>query len=239
MQKKVFLYLSCLAFLFSISFYSVSAFEAQSQNYKLTWGNLNDFSGNKSSANYNLTDTGGQTAPGLYQSANYKTMAGFEYLYSIIPFSFSLSNNNIDFGTLSPNSPKTDTTDLTVSSGAAHGYKVTVRENHQLQRQGETGVYIQDATGDNSDITYQNAGAWNLNSTYGFGYTLANIIGTDAVFSSGYKQFADESITEEPQSIMQKNGVARESKVQLTYKVNVNALQEAGTYQNIITYICT
>lgn len=217
----------------------IFAFEAQSDNYKLDWGNLNDFSGRKSSNSYNLVDTGGQIAPGLYESANFKALSGFEYLYSIIPFSFTISNSSIDFGTLSPQTPKTDTTDLTVTSGAAHGYQVTALENNELQHLGYPSVYIEDTRGDNLDITYTNNGIWNLSTTYGFGYNLSNLVGTDAAFTSGYKQFADESSSEPAQVVMSNAGVTRESKVQVIYKVNISSTQQAGSYQNRVKYICT
>lgn len=239
MRNKV-LFSSILLFIILIlPFKQSKAFDAQSENYKLDWGNLNDFSGKKGSTNYSLVDTGGQIAPGLYESSNYKAMAGFEYLYSIIPFTFTISNSSIDFATLTPNTPKTDTTDLTVTSGAAHGYEVTASENNQLQNLAYPETYIEDTRGDNLDITYINNGVWNLNTTYGFGYTLANLVGTDAVFTTNYKQFADESISEADQIIMNNAGVTEESKVQVTYKINIGATQESGTYQNKIKYICT
>ncbi|KKP69439.1 hypothetical protein A2X44_02780 [candidate division CPR3 bacterium GWF2_35_18] len=239
MQKKVLIFILLLAFIFIFSFKRAKAFEAQSENFRLDWGNLNDFAGQKSSDNYSLVDTGGQIAPGLYESDGFKAMIGFEYLYSIIPFTFTISNSAIDFGTLSIDTPKTDTTNLIVTSGAAHGYQVTASENNQLDNLAYPGTYIEDTRGDNLDITYLNNGDWNINTTYGFGYTLANITGTDAEFTSGYKQFSDESNSEPEQIVMNNIGITQGSEVQVTYKINIGATQESGTYQNRIKYICT
>ena len=70
-------------------------------------------------------------------------------------------------------------------------------------------------------------------------YTLANITGTDAEFTSGYKQFSDESNSEPEQIVMNNIGITQGSEVQVTYKINIGATQESGTYQNRIKYICT
>lgn len=218
---------------------SVFSFEAESENFRLQMGNFNYAAGEKTSSSYQLRDTGGELAPGQSTSTNYTVKAGFEYVATIIPFTFTISNNSIAFGTLSPQTPKTDTTDLTVTSGAAYGYQVTNQADSQLQNTAYPTVFINDVTGDNEDITHTQEGTWSQNTTYGFGYTLSNTTGTDAVFTSGYRAFADESNSESPAAVMSKNGVTKESEVQLTYKVNISGTQEAGNYQNTITYIAT
>ncbi len=227
-----------LFFLLSLTFpLCVNSFEAESENFRLQMGNFNYTAGDKTSASYQLRDTGGELAPGESSSGNYIIKAGFEYVESIIPFSFSLSNNSIAFGTLSAQSPATDTTNITVTSGAAYGYQVTSQVNHQLQNIAYDTVFIDDTTGDNEDITHTQEGAWAQNTTYGFGYNLSNVTGSDAVFTSGYRAFADNSNSENPVAVMSKNGVTAESETQVTYKVNISATQEAGDYQNTITYV--
>ena len=71
------------------------------------------------------------------------------------------------------------------------------------------------------------------------GYTLSNITGTDAVFTSGYRSFADESCVESPVVVMSRNGVTSTSEVQVGYKVNISNVQESGQYQNVVTYVAT
>src|SRR3989304_1751914 len=87
--------------------------------YRLQMGNLNSFSGESSGSNYNLSITSGETAPGLYSNTNYKVKAGFQYVPRGYPFSFTISNTLIDFGTLSPTNPVTRTTTLTISNSTA------------------------------------------------------------------------------------------------------------------------
>lgn len=229
-------YLSCILFPRINSY----AYDGQSENTRIQWGNLNTFSDKKSSESYYLVDTGGQLGNDVYTSSHYKIMAGFGFYYSLIPFSFVIdSENSFNFLELKPNIPQTASTILTVTSGAAHGYVVTVQQNHQLEKSEEPGVYIPDTLGDNSDITYQQEGLWELNSTYGFGYTLDNIIGTDAAFTTGYKQFPDASNSEPPQVIIENEGVTRTSSARLIYKINIGAMQKAGYYTSTIKYNCT
>ena len=79
-----------------------------------------DVGGQKqTSGSYKLTTSLGQSAAGQFDSAGYTVKAGFQYLYSIIPFRFSVSNTNINLGTLLPSTPSTATTTLTVYFGAA------------------------------------------------------------------------------------------------------------------------
>lgn len=217
----------------------IQAFEARSTNYKMQMGNFNYTAGEKESASYWFHDTGGELAPGQSDSGSYTILAGFEYIASIIPFTFEISNNNINFGTLVPETPATASTTLTITSGAAYGYRVTAQANNPMQNQGYAGVFIPDVEGDNSDITHLQEGAWNNNTTYGFGYTLSNLTSTHAVFTSGYRAFADQSNSEEPVNVMFSPGVIDQSAVEVTYKINVSPIQEAGVYENIVTYIAT
>lgn len=215
------------------------AFEAQSDSYRMQMGNFNFVSGSKSSANYQLTDTGGELAIGQSDSASYTTKIGFQYVYTLIPFSFTLSKNSVNFGDLSPQTFYTDTVNLSVSSGSGGGYTVTAIENHQLENQQYSGVYIPDTVGDSSNITPTNAGTWINTSTYGLGYTLTNISGTDAAFTSGYRSFSDRSVGENPVVVMSNTGAVGNSEVQVTYKVNRHPTQQSGDYQNTVTYIMT
>jgi hypothetical protein len=220
----------------------VSAFTMSNIEYILQMGNLNSFAGRKSNAEYTVTDTGGQLAPGLYSGSNYKIRAGFQYIYSIIAFRFSISNIYIDFGTLSPTTPVTRTNTLTVSNGSAYGYQVTAFENHQLMVPA-SGQIIPNTTCDAGTCTTTTAAAWTNTLTYGFGYRCDNLSGTDCAsgFSTStfYKQFADESAGQTPQAVMSGTNVGRNKQSQITYKVNISGSQAAGLYQNVITYIAT
>src|SRR5258708_21704898 len=60
-------------------------------NYLLQMDNLNMSAGRPSGANYKLTNTTGQTAPGLNTGTNYQVKSDFEYIYPIQNFTFSIS----------------------------------------------------------------------------------------------------------------------------------------------------
>lgn len=215
----------------------------KSEDYEIQMPNLNFSSGNISSTNFKMGFTGGQLAPGPYSSTGFRLLAGFWYLKTIIPFTFTISNQMVDFGVLSSGTPATGTTTLTVSAGGAGGYQVTAQENHQLTVY-STGSLIPDTTGDSGNITQSNAGTWLQNTTYGFGYTMYGSsvptpFPTAAPAGDQYKQFSDFSKNETPEVIMTSARVTKSQTAVVTYKVNISALQPAGQYHNVITYIAT
>jgi hypothetical protein len=215
------------------------AYQGRSESTKIEWGNLNTFSGRKISESFYLVDTGGQLGVEVFTSENHIIYAGFGYFYSLIPFTFTIdSQTSFDFASLKPNIPQTATTDLHVTSGAAHGYIVTIEQSHQLEKLDKPGTYIPDTSGDNSDVTYMDEGIWQLNSTPGFGYTLMNLNGTDATFTSGYRQFPDQSNLEQAQAVIENSGVTRGSSVRVEYKIIIDGAQDAGFYNTQIKYDC-
>src|SRR3990167_4111035 len=90
-----------------------------SPSYRVKFSNFNMTSGEKSSTNYSILDTVGQTAAGEFDSSGFKVKAGFPYITIIIPFAFSISNLSLDFGTLAPQTFDTVSHTLTVSAGGA------------------------------------------------------------------------------------------------------------------------
>lgn len=210
-----------------------------SPNYRIQFPNLNSGAGIPSSTNYKMDTTIGQTAPGLYSSTGYRVKAGFQYIHSIIPFSFSISKFLIDFGTLTPQTPVTDTSVLTVSAGGAGGYQVTARENHPLRVSGATET-IPDTLCDSGSCSETTAGVWTSASTYGFGYNMAgDDIPAAFINNTYFKQFADASLGESSQVIMSSANVGKSRQATITYKVNISQIQPAGSYQNIITFVAT
>jgi len=218
--------------------------------YKLQMGNLNSIAGESSSSNYNLSITSGETAPGLYEGANFKVKAGFQYVpRGSSVFSFSVSNTLIDFGILSPTNPVSRATTLTVSNSSAPSYQITASENHQLLV-AKTGAIIADTTCDRGTCTQNQASEWASTLTYGFGYRCEAIsiisngakssacIENDTSFSTPnyFKQFADTSKKEKAQIVV-KGGKGSGQKATITYKVNISSSQAAGNYSNSVTYI--
>lgn len=220
----------------------VLSFSMANDNWKIDFGNLNMGAGKPTGGGKSLSFTTGQIAPGLYSGANFTVRAGFQYVYSIIPFRFTISNTSIDFGSVEPTNPVTRTNTLTISNGSANGYAVTAFEDHQLL-QPATGAQIPDTTCDNGSCSQTTSAAWTSTLTYGFGYRCDNLTGTDCAsgFSTStyYKQFANDSLNESPEAVMTGTNVGRTKQVQITYKVNVAGTQEGGAYSNVITYIAT
>ncbi len=208
----------------------------ESDNYRIQFPNFNSGAGIPSSSNYRLDSTIGQTAPGLYSSSGYKVRAGFQYIHSIIPFSFAISDFLIDFGTLTTQSPTTQTNTLTVSSGGAGAYSVKAEENEPLTTlDGSTS--IPDTTCDAS-CTETSAGVWIQNTTYGFGFNVSgDDVPGDFIDGTYYRQFSDASLSEAPATVMASSNVGRGREATITYKVNVSTGQPGGIYQNIITYV--
>lgn len=208
-----------------------------SDNFTIQFPNFNSGAGIPSSNNYLLDSTIGQGAPGLFSSAGYRVKSGFQYIHSIIPFSFSISDIQIAFGTLTPGTPSTDTSTLTISTGGAGGYSVKVSENNPLKTLNETST-IADTTCDGADCDESTSTVWSSNSIYGFGYNMSgDDVPTGFTDNTYFKQFADLSSAETPQAVMSSANVGSSRSATITYKVNVSDVQPSGTYQNIITFV--
>ncbi len=224
----------------AINLEQISAFTMRNTNWVIDFGNLNMTSGRPTGTNYKLSNTVGQIAPGLYTGTNFKVRAGFQYVYSIIPFRFSISTLEINFGTLIPTNPVTRTNVLTLSNGSANGYSVLAYENHALLIPGN-GAMIPDTSCDAGTCTESTAAAWTSSLTYGFGYRCDNLSGTDCSSDFGtptfYKQFANDSGSETAKAVMRGTNVGRDKQIQVTYKANISATQPAGLYTNQIIYL--
>ncbi|MCL4354392.1 hypothetical protein M1349_02865 [Patescibacteria group bacterium] len=215
-------------------------------DYILRWGNFNMVSGKPTNASYKVSYTAGQVAPGLYTGANFKVRSGFQYIYTLYPFSFSISDLDIDFGIIDPTSPVSRTNILSVDNQTAGGYVVTGYENHQLLIPA-SGDLIPDTSCDNGLCTETTSGPWvgtETSLTYGFGYRCdaitTNYCSADFNTADYYKQFADISKDETPQTIFSNTStVGKSQQAQITYKVNVSSTQKSGRYSNIITYVAT
>lgn len=209
--------------------------EITSPNYTIQMPNFNSGAGLPSSGNYKVSSTIGQTAAGLFSSAGYRVKSGFQYIYSIIPFSFTISAVSIDMGHLIAQTPVTQTETLTVASGGAGGYQVKASENHPLQIAG--GATTIPNTNCDTACTNSTAGVWNSTTKYGFGFNMSgNDIPTDFTNLTYFRPFANRAVSETPQIVMSSIYVGTGRVSTVTYKVNISGTQQGGTYNNIITY---
>lgn len=238
MKKGVFLSI-CIFLLLFLCFPTGSrADNMSSDSYQIQFGNFNITSGKKSSGSYTVTDTVGQTAPGQFGQNGFVVKSGFQYIYTIGTFAFSISNTLIDLGELTPGSFSTGTTMLTVSAKGAGGYTVTAYENAPLTRL-SAGATIPDTTCD-SGCDQTTATLWTNPSNVGFGYNMSgNDIPVAFVNTSYFKQFADYSNDEPPQVVMSSPAVGKNRQATVTFKATVGGNQPAGTYENKIIFIAT
>jgi hypothetical protein len=226
--------LGTLCFFFSTGSVHAQA-EITSPNYIIQMPNLNSGAGIPYSTNYGVGTTIGQTAAGLFTSSGYYVKSGFQYIYSIIPFSFTISSISINLGHLVPQTPSTASETLTVSSAGAGGYQVVASENHPLQVLGSAKTISN--TNCNTSCTITTAGVWNLNSKYGFGFNMSGTdIPADFTDLTYFRPFADRSISQTPQVVMSSIYVGANRQSTVTYKVNIAGTQAAGVYNNIIMY---
>ena len=236
-----------LAFIF-ISTYpltvTVSQSKLESENYEIELPGFGAGGGNLDSTNYEVDSTVGQSAVGLFSSSGYTVRSGFQYIQSIIPFSFSVEDIAVDFGSLSYATPVTRTSDLTVKAGGAFGYSIKAQENHPLENQFST--QILDTICDSGPCSETSAEVWSSSATTGFGFNIqGDDVPSDFVDATYFRQFADASSAETPAVIMTKSDVTWdypnntwpwESIATVTYKVNIGSTQAGGSYQNVVMY---
>jgi len=239
-MKKLFFVISLFSILYSLFFNAPSA-RAQtltSPNYILRQGNFNMTSGAKSSASYNLTDTVGQIAAEFFSSAGYHVKAGFQYMYTLYDFSFSISSLAINLGSLTPNTFTTASHTLTVTA-PGQGYSVTAYETNKLTKSGSSDT-IPDTTCDSGPCTESAATVWTTATNNGFGYNATgNDIATDFVGATYFRPFPDLSASESPAVIMTTTSAGKNRVATITYKVSPSGTQAAGNYSTQIVYIAT
>jgi len=232
-----------LSFVFFVCFLvftpGARAEQMESSSYEIDMSNLNMTSGRKTDGANVLTDTVGQNAPGKYTSTGYIVKAGFQYIHSIIPFSFTISDLSIDFGSLTPGTPSTAENTLTVSAGSAGGWQVSAWENHELRTRGDTNqIKDTECNGNGQTCTPTDAKLWDDNSKYGFGYRIAgdDIDESDWESDDYYRPFANNEDGDPASVIMESSEATKSAETTVTYKVNVSTGQAAGEYQNYIVF---
>lgn len=219
---------------------AAAADELRSDSFVIQFGNFNMTSGEKSSSSYNLTDTVGQTANGpygQYGSSSYFVGAGFQYIYQIDEFRFSLSRTAIDLGTLTPGVHNTASHTMSISTRGAGGYTVYAYELHPLRHSG--GSYtIPDTTCDAGTCTESTAQVWSDQDVAGFGFNMTGQdIPADFVGSTYFRQFANQAGAETMQVVMSANTIASNRSSTVTYKAGVSGSQAAGSYQTGVVFV--
>ncbi|MBI2051404.1 hypothetical protein HYT33_01445 [Candidatus Roizmanbacteria bacterium] len=242
-EKLKTFYILVVAFTSSIlvlSFGSVFAANYESERYRIQFGEVNIGGANLNSANYDLSVSLGQTAAEEFQSQGYIVKAGFQYLHSIIPFQFSITDVSIDLGTLSPNKPQTAQTTLIVSFGGAGQYQVTAAEENPLRALSGKTIEDTSCNGEAHTCTDTSAKLWTSNASYGFGYNMSgDDVPQDFINSNYYRPFPDLSNNEPPQIVMSNQDVGKNRQAVVTFKANISPSQEVGSYQTVVKFTAT
>jgi hypothetical protein len=260
----VFAYLFICLFIYSGS---VNAINFYSNEYRIQMGTVDSGGGKMTDPvndSYNLSSSIGQTAAKEFQSNGYVVKAGFQYIYSRVPFTFSLSTVQVDLGTLIPSVPSSGTITLKVSFGGAGQYIVTALPAEPLTNYaGTSTIPSTSCNGGVDTCTTTNAKLWTSTSTYGFGYGMAGQdVPTDFINGSYYRPFPNSLLSEAPSIIMQSTnvtaditptpaipytpapaltGVPRSTTHQavITMKANVSTLQAGGAYKTVLRFLAT
>ena len=246
------------------------AINMQSNQYRIQFGTVDSGGGKMTDPvddTYRLSSSIGQTAAREFQSNGYVVKAGFQYIYSRIPFSFYLSSIRVDLGTLLPSTPSIGNITFKVSFGGAGQYVVTARADAPLTTyQGTNSISFTGCNGGADTCTITNAKLWNSSSAYGFGYRMTGqdvpADFTDLVYNSYYRPFSNNLLSESAATIMQSSnvtaditptpaipytpapiltGVPRTTTHQavMTMKVNVSSFQQAGSYATVLRFLAT
>ena len=152
------------------------------------------------------------------------------------PFSFSVSDNLIDYGLLTPANPVLRTTDLTILKGSSQGYSVFAFEDRPLSDSNNN--FIPDTTCDSGTCSETSSAIWSGNLSFGFGFRCEKEDNSGCLedFSKAdyFKQFANQSKSEPYQAII---NAFDSKKAKIKYKVNISNNQAKANYSNSITFI--
>jgi hypothetical protein len=217
------------------------AVNMDSSQFRIRYSNINFGSDEGSSTNYDISTTNGQLAAKEFSSSGYIVKAGFQYWHSIIPFTFSISDTSIELGTLTPQTPSTATTILTVSFGGAGQYQVTAVEVGPLETSsGSNSIADTVCNGGAQTCTETSSNVWNSSSAYGFGYNMSGTgIPGDFTNNTYYRPFPNSLLSEAPAVVMSSSNVTTSDQATVTFKVNISSTQAAGSYQTLVKYVAT
>ncbi len=229
-----------------------------SDNFIIQFGNFNMGSGQterEAGQNYSVSYTLGQTAAGPYGAyrgdpagVNFFIGSGFQYIYQIKYFTFTISETNIDLGVLNQGEFSDASNELAITTQGAGGYSVYAYELHPLMHRG--GTYTIPDTSCDSGVTCDEteAKAWTDASQPGFGFNAqGSTVTTDftsadpdcSTDDSCFRQFADVSQSETMQKIMELGSGIRVANdtATITYRATIDATQAAGNYETGIVYV--
>ncbi|MFH2136535.1 MAG: hypothetical protein ABII19_02805 [Patescibacteria group bacterium] len=222
-MKNTFIKVIIITFVFIslIAFWRtpVSLALMNSESY-INWMDSLNFGGEEtsSSTNYKLQDTLGEIGTGEISSTNYGGLIGFRQAEADPKFTFSISKNSIDFGTLAVGSVYQDSYTVTTTTNALNGYQTTIVEDGNFRT----------ALGDDIDDV-----------TDGTVTAGSEEYGIRTSGAEGQMNGADTAITGTPQAVASYSSWINGSTVTVTHKVSISATTAAGYYSHVVTLIST
>ena len=218
----------------------VQADRLESDSYVIQFGNFNVGSGGGETNNYGLTYTIGQTAPGPFGEhgiSNYFIGSGFQYIYQINTFGFSIDEVALDLGELAVGQHHTASNELNITTRGAGGYTIYAYEEKPLTHSSGAD-FIPDTTCDGGGCDETIAGVWSNQNVPGFGFNISSPdAAADFLDSTYFRQFADDSSGENMQVIMSSDNVVSNRRGTVTYKVGISGSRAAGNYQTAVAYV--
>lgn len=153
---------------------------------------------------------------------------------------------SVPFGSMTLNTFKQAAHNLLVSTNANNGYAVTAIENHELSLNGgdpDSVAFIADTPCDTGPCTISSEQNWATATNNGFGYSLESVSGATVPFTAGgsfsARKFANADNADSPQTIMSSTAKSNSHVAHVCYRLSVGATQEAGDYENMVTYTAT
>ncbi len=224
---------------FALHASSIQAANMESNQYRIQHGIISTGGDDLSSTDYKLSTTLGQTVASQFESSGYIIKAGFQYMHSIIPFGFKVSDTQIDLGSVNPNNPKKASITLTVNFGSAGQYQVVVHEEGPLKTfDKKSNIADTNCDGGKNTCTETKASFWTQSKAYGFGYNIqGDDISADFKNDQYFRSFADTTLDEPSSIIMHSTNVGKNRQAIVTFKVNISPLQTTGSYDTVINLI--
>jgi hypothetical protein len=212
--------------IFCFLLFPANAFAASSANYRIE-SDVIGIGGNSSgSAGYNISDTLGQPVIGLGTSTSYKVQDGF---WHTVNFSISLAvdSQNLDLGSVTPGTPITGQTTISVTTDAWGGYDLLASQNHAMTHSDAVTTITDYA------CAIANPCAWSGN---GLGFTLSS--GTSVEAKWGASPNHNYAHFPASQTVFHSKGgyVSGVDQTAVRYKLDVPTTQKSGQYSSIITY---
>jgi hypothetical protein len=233
-----FLTLLIVTFNFALLTFNLSSVRAQSMSndeYMLRLQVL-DTSSDKQETDESVTGISSEKSSNQEQNPKIKTQDG--------TLAFSISETLIYFGPLSPTNPILRSNKISLKNHSPNGYSIIAFEDKELswlttpqelefpEIASQSGAAIPDTSCDEGLCSETNSAPWTNTLTYGFGFRTSDFSEPES-----YRQFANISKNETPQTIISRTGNDQENIYQITYKVNIAGTQAKGYYGNSITFI--